>query len=165
MGDHAETLEVDYDPEILSYTDLLAQFWAGHEWQYPSPSRQYASILFHRSEEERRLALETVAAKERETGRRPPTAIEPFEVFHPAEDYHQKYYLRQTFALFREISAVYPDPTDLMNSTAAARINGFVGGYGTVAEMEALAERLGLSEEGLDRLRNLLTARGRSLIL
>jgi len=71
--------------------------------------------------------------------------------FWPAEDYHQKYYLRQTPALLREFARMYPDDADLRDSTAAARVNGYLGGAGPPAEA---LDRLGLSPEGQRYLRN-----------
>jgi hypothetical protein len=52
----------------------------------------------------------------------------------------------------REFQAVYPGNTDFINSTAAARVNGYLGGYGTPEEINATIERLGLSTAGQKRL-------------
>ena len=48
--------------------------------------------------------------------------------------------------------AIYPDPADIVNSTAAARVNGYLGGYGTLADLQAEIDRLGLSPEAQSAL-------------
>jgi peptide-methionine (S)-S-oxide reductase len=80
------------------------------------------------------------------------TEILPYPQFFLAEDYHQKYYLRQEPALAREFSALYPSPVEFVNSTAAARVNGFVGGHGTMLSLQGEIKSLGLSPEGNKRL-------------
>jgi len=56
LGDHAETVQVDYDLSKITYPELLNAFWTGHDPTHRSWSRQYASIIFVHNEEERRLA-------------------------------------------------------------------------------------------------------------
>ena len=51
-----------------------------------------------------------------------------------------------------EFAAIYPDPADLANSTAAARVNGYLGGYGTLANLQAGIDDLGLSPEAREEL-------------
>lgn len=80
------------------------------------------------------------------------TEILPVTEFHPAEDYHQKHYLRQDFVLGNEFRMMFPSEKDLVNSTAAARVNGYLGGYGTQADLKEELNRLGLSEGGRKRL-------------
>ncbi|HXV44169.1 MAG TPA: hypothetical protein VEC96_13975 [Anaerolineae bacterium] len=47
-----------------------------------------------------------------------------------------------------EFSAIYPNPKDFANSTAAARVNGYVSGYGSLAQLQAELAELGLSVQG-----------------
>jgi peptide-methionine (S)-S-oxide reductase len=93
---HAEVVEVTYDPERLSYDDLLQVFWAKHDptqlnrqgWDIGD---QYRSVIFVHDEEQRAVA-EASKEREQESHRRPiVTAIEPAQTFWPAEDYHQQY--------------------------------------------------------------------------
>lgn len=93
MGDHTETVQIDFDPETISYEELLEVFWASHRPTVPPASRQYASIIFTHGEEQRRLAEASKARLEAAVGRLY-TDIVPLERFYLAEDYHQKYYLR-----------------------------------------------------------------------
>ena len=46
MGDHTEAFALDFDPTVISYDDLLAEFWAGHHPTRGSYSRQYMAAVF-----------------------------------------------------------------------------------------------------------------------
>jgi len=115
-------------------------------------SRQYAAIIFYHNEEQKRLARESRDRLESMIQGDIHTEIVPFVDFYLAEGYHQKYRLRQVPELLREYQAIYPDEQDLINSTAVARVNGYVGGNGTQAKLEAELDGLGLSPTGQDRL-------------
>jgi hypothetical protein len=87
-----------------------------------------------------------------ETGREILTEIVPFSGFYLAEDYHQKYRLQQDGVLEREFRTIYPNPEDFIASTAAARVNGYLAGYGSLERLRDELDSLGLSTEGRDRL-------------
>ncbi len=76
-----------------------------------------------------------------------PTRFDIFAVFSMAEDPHQKYYLRQNETLFQAYKEIYPDHDAFVNSTAAARVNGYMGGYGELDSLDDLSG-LGLGERG-----------------
>ncbi len=94
---HAEVVRVTFDDERVSYEQLLEVFWAMHDptqrdRQGPDVGDQYRSVVFTHSEKQR-MAAE--ASRGRAAARYPrpiATEIEPFDVFYPAEDYHQRYY-------------------------------------------------------------------------
>ncbi len=130
LGDHSEAVEVEYDPSVVSYKELLEIFWTGHNPGTRAWSRQYMSAIFYHNEEQRRLAMESKRERETRIGR-VYTEVLPASTFYMAEDYHQKYYLRQRPDLWRELKAIYPNEKDLVDSTAAARLNGFVAGNGS----------------------------------
>lgn len=159
LGDHSETIQIDYDPTQISYGQLLEVFWNSHNPTYEPWSRQYMSIIFYHSEDQRRLAIETKESEEARLGRHIFTEIVPFSEFYLAEDYHQKYHLRQESALMAEFRAIYPATEDFVASTAVARVNGYVGGYGELATLEEELSLLGLSEAGRQRLLE-IAARG-----
>ena len=110
------------------------------------------SAIFYHNDEQRKLALETKAFEEKQRNKKIQTEIVPFDKFYLAEDYHQKYELRGNSDLMREFKAMYPRDLDFINSTAAARVNGYLGGYGSPEEMKATIENLGLSTAAQERL-------------
>ncbi len=145
LGDHSESIEIDYDPSKTSYRDLLGVFWTGHDATSRGWSRQYASIIFVRNNEERRLAEASKADVERERGRRVYTEIVAYSGFTPAEDYHQKHSLRQFPAFAEELARLYPSFDDFVASTAVARVNGYLGGEGSPDALRKEVDGLGLS--------------------
>ena len=145
LGDHTETLQIDYDPVKITYEELLHVFWENHDPTYPAWSRQYRAVIFYHNEEQRRLAIVT---KEYEAGRRKRkvvTEIIRAGKFYLAEDYHQKYRLRHDRDLMKEFNAMYPSNLDFVNSTSAARANGILDGYGSLKDLESEPDSLGLS--------------------
>ena len=98
---HAEAVEVEYDPEQVSYEQLLAVFWGEHDptqknRQGPDVGTQYRSEIFTTSEAQQKTAL-AVKARVEATGKwgKPiVTKIEPATTFVRAEEYHQDYLVK-----------------------------------------------------------------------
>ena len=157
IGDHIETVQVEYDPRVISYEALLELFWEGHVPTTPSWKRQYMSTIFYHDDEQKQLALKSRDREEKMRGEIY-TEIMPFTGFYLAEEYHQKYHLRQS-GFMSEFEAVYPSFEEFMGSTAAARVNGYVSGYGTLADLQEEIERYGLSSTGEKRLLELVQNR------
>ena len=95
---HAEVVEVEFDPQTISYDKLLDVFWANHNpttpnRQGPDVGTQYRSVIFYHSPEQKAQAEASKAALEKSGKHSRPivTQIEPAPRFWPAEDYHQKY--------------------------------------------------------------------------
>ena len=151
-GDHTETIQIDFDPTVVSYAELLDVFWSSHNPAMPPLSRQYMSIVFYHNEEQRKLAVETKDREAARLGAGIHTEIVPAAEFTLAEAYHQKYRLQGRSDLMGEFSSIYPDDGDFVASTAAARVNGYVGGYGTCENLQEEIDTLGLSEAAGDRL-------------
>ncbi len=149
LGDHTETIRIEYDPSVISYRDLLDVFWYGHRPTSRPLSHQYMSIIFYHDEEQRRLAEASRDKLKAETGLEIFTQTIPAAGFYPAEDYHQKYYLRQLNELANEFIAIYPEIGDFVRSTAVARANGYAGGYGTQETLKEEIDSLGLSPRGI----------------
>ncbi len=152
IGDHSETIQIDYDPTKISYEELLRVFWTGHDPTYGSWSRQYVSIIFAHSEEQRRLAEASKSRTERERGRKVQTEVVSYAGFTQAEDYHQKHGLRQYHAFEEEFERIYPVFSDFVASTAVARVNGYLGGEGSCEMLQKEVAGLGLSRERKEEL-------------
>lgn len=93
---HAETVEVVYDPSIISYNELLAVFWDNHDpttpnRQGPDIGSQYRSIIFYYDDEQKRLAISSKKKVQERFRQDIVTQIVPATKFYRAEDYHQQY--------------------------------------------------------------------------
>jgi peptide-methionine (S)-S-oxide reductase len=93
---HAEVVEVTYDPEQVSYEQLLDVFWRKHDptqlnrqgWDIGD---NYRSVVFFHDDEQREAALQSKDAEQANWSRPIVTQIEPAQTFYEAEDYHQQY--------------------------------------------------------------------------
>jgi methionine-S-sulfoxide reductase len=159
LGDHSETLQIDFDPSRVTYEKLLEIYWTSHDPVSRSWSRQYASLILFHNEEQKRLAFASKESLERKLGTRIMTEIAPYTMFYRAEGYHQKYYLQNRKEIAREYRAVYPADKDFTDSTATARVNGYIGGYGNLASFDKEAGLLGLSPKGIQLLRDVVKRR------
>jgi peptide-methionine (S)-S-oxide reductase len=130
---------------VVTYSRLLEVFWDSHDPCRRAWSRQYAAAVFHHDEDQRRLALATAMQQELERGDTIRTEVLPATRFYRAEDYHQKYRLRRNRRIAGELQAHYPEPDDFTDSTATARLNGYLAGHGSAEEIRADLDRLGLS--------------------
>jgi methionine-S-sulfoxide reductase len=97
-SDHAESVEVTFDPKVLSFEKLLLYFFKLHDpttknQQGNDRGSQYRSVIFYRTAEQQKVAEEVKARVEKSGAWKKPivTEIQPFKEFYPAEDYHQKY--------------------------------------------------------------------------
>jgi peptide-methionine (S)-S-oxide reductase len=138
---------------------LLDVFWKGHNPAYRSWSRQYAAIIFYHNEEQKRLAeasRERVASGLRGTVF---TEIVPYAGFTLAEDYHQKHSLQHYPEFMKDLRRVYPSNPEFIDSTAAARLNGYLGGEGSYDALTQELDSLGLSPAMKETLREIVRRR------
>ena len=98
---HAEVVQVTYDPEIVSYKELLDIFFTIHDpttlnRQGGDKGTQYRSAVFYESPEQERIARETIAEFTAAKVWDDPivTEVAPLEKFWPAEEYHNNYFAR-----------------------------------------------------------------------
>ncbi len=153
LGDHTETIEIDFDPRRVSYEGLLEVFWRGHNPHAAPFSIQYKSAVFFHGAEQERLARESAARIASESGSEVTTEILPASRFYRAEDYHQKYYLRNNGLLLGELARYYAGrPKEFTDSTLAARLNGYAGHYGSAEQLTSELDAYGLSQAARDHL-------------
>ena len=102
---HAEVVQVEWDPEKISYTEILDLFWQAHDpttlnRQGADAGTQYRSIILYHDEAQKtaaQISMKALAASKTYKGR-VVTEIKPLTVFYPAEEYHQDYYDRNPYA-------------------------------------------------------------------
>ena len=99
ITNHAEVIQVKYDPNIITYKDLLEIFWETHDpttinRQGNDIGTQYRSIILYHDDNQKNLAYEYKLKLDKSGAYEKPlvTQIEKFEKFFLAEDYHQDYY-------------------------------------------------------------------------
>lgn len=158
LGDHTESLQLDYDPAQITFRRLLEVFWAEHDPTARPYSRQYASILFvHDAEQEReaRASLEALAGTLQapiRTEIRSLAGTSPSR-FWRAEDYHQKYALRGRRALAEALRKQHASELAFVDDPLVAKVNGWLAGSGELADLERSLPDLKLSENLVKELR------------
>ncbi len=93
---HAEAVFVEFDPEKITYQNLVKYFFEIHDFtqidrQGPDIGTQYRSVIFYLDEEQKEIA-ENIVLELLKKGYDVATEVEKFDRFWPAEDYHQNYY-------------------------------------------------------------------------
>ena len=147
IGDHTETIQIDYDPSIISYEQLLEVFWEAHNPHVRSWSKQYQSMILFHSEAQRQAAEAGAASVAEERGLAVATVIQPYDRFYLAEYYHQKYTLQRYLELSRLLRRIYPSEAAFIDATVTARLNGYLAGYGEIEDLVAELEGFGLTLE------------------
>ena len=151
IGDHTETIEIDYDPAVISYRKLIEIFFDRHDPYSPAYSTQYASLILYQNVKQQETALEVKEELESENDREIQTVIKKLDHFYLAEDYHQKYRLQQQ----RNFKNYYLDQMSMkqfINSPAVTKANGYISGSGERVNIIKNIGKLGLSTELQERL-------------
>jgi peptide-methionine (S)-S-oxide reductase len=101
---HAEVVRVNFDPEIVSYREILQIFFTIHDptslnRQGADVGTQYRSVILYRDEAQKQTAVEVIREIEAEKIWDKPlvTKLVPFEAFYIAEDYHQEYFKKNPY--------------------------------------------------------------------
>lgn len=156
LGDHTETIEINYDPNIISYRELLNIFWNLHNPIYETNNRQYMSMIFYYDDVQKEEAIEVKRQVEAEGGHKIYTEIVPFENFYLAEGYHQKYYLQNATKPYKELKAMYNSFGDFISSTLVARVNGYIAGSISLSSLKEELKYLEVPEENYNKLITIL---------
>jgi len=117
------------------------------------------SIIFFHDELQKSEILRSMEKWEEENSNKIQTLVIPIKVFYLAENYHQKYSLKMHSDILEEFKRYYPDDKDLINSTAAARVNGFLAGWGASPQLEEIGSLLGLTEQSLEKVKKMVQIR------
>ena len=101
---HAEVVQVHFDPNVVSYRDLLNVFFAIHDpttlnRQGADVGTQYRSAIFYHDEEQKKVAEELIKELNGQDiwGRPIVTQVEKLDKFYMAEDYHQEYFVNNKY--------------------------------------------------------------------
>jgi len=153
LGDHVEVITIDYDPKKVTYLNLLNLFWNNHEYGLTTRvKRQYASIIFYHTEEQKDIAYASLEAERtKRSDEEIITEIVKADIFYAAEEYHQKYYLQKHKDLVKSLNL---DDKLLLKSHVAARLNGYLVGVGGVEQYLNEASYLGLNSSQRDYVRH-----------
>jgi peptide-methionine (S)-S-oxide reductase len=103
---HAEVVQVEYDPEEVSYEQLLDTFWEEHDptqmnRQGPDVGSQYRSVVFFHTPEQQEQAVASKARVQAQSDDPVVTEIVPASDFWRAEEYHQQYLVKRGVATCR----------------------------------------------------------------
>ena len=105
---HRETIELTYEPENVSYENLLDIYFANvdpfdSEGQYIDKGFSYTLAIYYQTEHEKKIAEKRIIAIEEEFKKKVKVVLEPFKEFYPAEEEHQDYYLKNPEAFEKEL--------------------------------------------------------------
>lgn len=94
---HAEVVQIEYDPSIIGFKDLIDLFWLAHDpttlnRQGNDIGTQYRSCIFYVNDEQKRIAEMSMKEAQKDWADPIVTEIVPLKKFYPAEDYHQDYF-------------------------------------------------------------------------
>ena len=94
---HAEVVQIEFDPAIIGYKDIIDLFWLAHDpttlnQQGNDIGTQYRSTIMYLNEEQKKIAEASMAEAQKEQTGKIVTEIVPLKKFYSAEDYHQEYF-------------------------------------------------------------------------
>jgi peptide-methionine (S)-S-oxide reductase len=95
-------IQIDYDPSIISYKDIMDLFWLAHDpttlnRQGNDEGTQYRSTIMYLNEEQKKIAEASLAEAQKEIPEKIVTEIVPLKKFYAAEDYHQDYFANNPY--------------------------------------------------------------------
>ena len=94
---HVETIEITYDPKIISYKILLDVFWKNIDpfdkyGQFCDKGKSYRSVIFYKNNKQKKIIKKSIVEIEQRFNSKVVTLLWKFDKFYQAEDYHQDYY-------------------------------------------------------------------------
>ncbi|WP_423190407.1 peptide-methionine (S)-S-oxide reductase MsrA [Alkalibacterium sp. f15] len=158
IGDHTEAIQIDFDSSLLSYEDILQIYWDSHDAvkDRSFKGRQYLSLLIVHSTNQRETVELIKIEWEKRHGKTIGTEIQYDRPFYPAENRHQKYFLKRFPKAMESILPLFSDHQHFTDSTIAARLNGFVRENGRLNDIKDEISDWQLTDEEENVLQNML---------
>lgn len=105
---HRETIQVDYDPEVIDFPSLVDIFLKGvdphdADGQFIDRGHSYTLAVYYLSEEEKEITLQKLRTLEETSGKEVYVSVEPFKSFYSAEEEHQDYYRKHPVEFQKEL--------------------------------------------------------------
>ena len=147
IGDHIETLEIDFDADIINFEQIVDIFWKSHNPVIYSWKRQYMNAIFFHDEIQKEIILKSKEQLTSQLKGQINTKVIPYEKFYLAENYHQKYHLQNVPVLLNDYKKIFTSTEQFIDSTSACRVNGLLIGHGSVDDFDSDIGKLGLSEQ------------------
>ncbi len=131
-----EAVELWFHPKRVSYHALVRWFWDSINPQKLSENQRYQPAIFTTDEKQFKVAQRSVVEMEFKYKKELSALVQPLTDFDAAPLENQKYYLQNNPKVLAAIQPLFSDPETLLNSTAAARINSFLGGGATLDDLQ-----------------------------
>ena len=141
-------MQLDFDPSRVTYEALVEKFFSFHDTTRAASSGWSMSAIFADGPEQEQVARSVLQSVQEGSKGTVQTRIVPDADFRLAGESQQKHALQGNRVLLAEFRAIYPDFSDLMDSTAATRVNAYLAGSGTDDQLRAELDGLGLSSAG-----------------
>lgn len=126
IKDHTETVRVEYDPNITNYRELAQKAISMHNPKSKNRKTQYDNVIFYKNQKEKNILSDIFQEKGYDMSDLE-TRIEKLSTYYYAEDYHQKYNLKNHRSLENQFTEVY-DEEEIRDSSLATKINSVVDG-------------------------------------
>lgn len=153
MADHTECLEIDFDPQVIAFEEIVKHFWKSHNPNRGNyKGRQYLSILLFHDYEQKEMIERVRVSLEKLMAYKIDTEIAPYQGFTLAEAGHQKYYLKRYPKAMEKLMSYYETHEQIVDATLVARLNSFVKGYGTLSDLKVEMAGWNVPEEMKEEL-------------
>eukprot|EP01130_Rhizamoeba_saxonica_P000914 TRINITY_DN1079_c0_g3_i1.p1 TRINITY_DN1079_c0_g3~~TRINITY_DN1079_c0_g3_i1.p1 ORF type:complete len:161 (+),score=25.10 TRINITY_DN1079_c0_g3_i1:155-637(+) len=143
MKDHTESIRVTFDPAVISLEQILNYFWDDINPFIARSSVQYRSALWYSNKEQKRTIKQSVKLLESRTGKTVRIYIGKSLVFTDAEDYHQKFYLRNSSRKYSRLINLDTDP-EAQFGPLATKLNSWIRKQWSSDKKSYLREQLQL---------------------
>ena len=151
LGDHREAVEVTFNPQVISYEELLDVFWRGQPIRLPpDPNPRVHLAVMPSGEWQTQAVADDLIELRRQKRGKVQVDVLPNANFWPAEPLHQKFYLQRGHGeLVQELAAGFPDLDSFLTSTAATKLNAWLTPMGHQENLHQAAQELGIQVKTL----------------